>query len=157
MQLHFRQIVQKIRHLLELDPVVLNVLAGGEMRISAIVGLGDVGELFQLRRGQRAVGDRNAQHVGMELQIQPIHQTQRTELVFAQFAGEAALHLAAEFRDALADDGVVEFVVDIHGSYQLARRARSGRTVGPTARICSRRRAGLVSDGTVSITAASIR
>ena len=76
----------------------------------------------QLRRAQRAVGDGDAQHIGVELQIEAVHQPQRLELVLGQLAGEAAAHLVAKLRDPLGEEALIEGVIAIHG-----RRSRSDR------------------------------
>jgi hypothetical protein len=76
----------EIRHgvgqLFELDPVILNVLPRGEVAVTAIVTPRHVSKHAQLRRRQRAVGNRDAKHVGVELEIHAIHQPKRLELVF---------------------------------------------------------------------------
>ena len=51
---------------------------------------------------ERAVGDGDPQHVGVELQIDAVHQPERLELVLGQLAGDAPLDLVAELRDPLA-------------------------------------------------------
>ena len=99
---------------LELDPVELDVLPRGEMAVAAIVAARDMRQHAQLRRRQRAVGNGDAQHVGVQLQIDAVHQPQRLEFVFGQFARQAPRDLVAEFGDALGDQGAVEFVVDVH-------------------------------------------
>ena len=43
------QFVEDFRHVLELGPVVLDVLARGEMAVAAVVGAGDMGEPAHLR------------------------------------------------------------------------------------------------------------
>jgi hypothetical protein len=78
-----------------------------------------VGELAHLARGQRAVGDGDAQHVGVQLQIDAVHQAQRLELVLRQLALEPALDLVAELRHALAHELRIEFIVAVHGSGSL--------------------------------------
>ena len=45
------------------------------------------------RDGQRAIGHGDAQHIGVQLQIEAVHQPERLELIFGQLAGEAACHL----------------------------------------------------------------
>jgi hypothetical protein len=74
-----------------------------------------VGEHAHLACRQQAVGHGDAQHVGMALHVQAVLQAQRQELFFGQLIGEAALHLVAVLRDALADDEVVVLVVTVHG------------------------------------------
>ena len=72
--------------LFELDPVELDVLAGGEMAVAAVVAAPDMGEHAQLVGRQRAVGNRDPHHVGVELQIDAVHQPQRLEFFLGQFA-----------------------------------------------------------------------
>ena len=91
-----------VRHVLELEPVELEVLARGEVAVAAVVLAAMSASLRSWRERQRAVGDGDAQHVGVELQIEAVLQPQRLELVLGQLAREAALHLVAELRDALA-------------------------------------------------------
>ena len=84
-------------------------------------------------RRQRAVRDGDPQHVGVELQIDAVHQPQRLELLLGQFARKAARDLIAEFRNALGDQRAIECVVDVHGApFRLAERPRSPKS--PAAR-----------------------
>jgi hypothetical protein len=112
--LHVRQLVEDIGDVGEPGPVELQVLAGGEVTGAAVVGPRDVGELAQLPRGQRAVRDGDAQHVGVQLQVDAVHEAQRLELVLVELAGHAARHLVAELRDALAHELGIELVVAVH-------------------------------------------
>ena len=68
-------------------PVILKVLPGGEMGITAVIFAGDVPQHPHLRRAERAIRDCHPQHIGVQLQIEAILQPQRTELIFAQLAG----------------------------------------------------------------------
>ena len=104
---------QRIRRVLEPDPVELKILPGGEMAIAAIVLARDVGELAQLAGRQGAVGNGDPQHVGMELQVKAVVQTQGLELLLRQFAGQPAAHLVAELLDPLREQRAVEVVVVI--------------------------------------------
>jgi hypothetical protein len=63
---------------------------------------------------EQAVGHRDAQHVGVSLQVEAVHQAQRSELVLAQLAVDAALHLVPVLLDALSDDAGVHGVVSVH-------------------------------------------
>jgi len=108
------QIGHRIRQFGELDPVVLDVLTGGEMAVAMIVFARDMRQHAQLRGRQRAVGNGDAQHIGVQLQINAVHQAQRLELLLAQFAGQAARNLIAEFRDTFGDQGPVKCVVNVH-------------------------------------------
>ncbi len=108
------EIGDRVRRLCELDPVVLDVLARREMAEAAVVLARDVRELAHLPRRQRAVRHVHAQHVRMQLEIQPVHQPQRPELVLGELARETARHLAAKLRRALRDELLVELVVSVH-------------------------------------------
>ena len=110
----FGEIGQRIRQFGELDPVELDVLPGGEMAVAAIVAPRDMRQLPQLLRRQRAVGDRDAKHIGVQLQIDAVLQPQHLEFVLGEFAGQPSLHLIAKFRDAFVDERAVEFVICVH-------------------------------------------
>ncbi len=77
------------------------------------------------REEQRAVGDGDAQHVGMELQIDAVHQAQRLERILGKLTGQTALDLVAKLLDALGDKGVVKFVVTVHQLPQTAMNSGS--------------------------------
>ena len=94
----------------------LQVLARREVAVAAIVAARDRGELAQLPARQRAVGNGDAQHVGVELQVEAVGQPQRLELLLGELAGEAPPHLVAELRDPLGDERAVDTVVDVHGA-----------------------------------------
>ncbi len=102
---------QRVRRVLELDPVELQVPARGEVAVAAVVLARDVGQLAQLARRQRAVGDGDAQHVGVELQVEPVGEAQRLELLFGELARDAAAHLVTELLDPLGDQRAVVVVV----------------------------------------------
>ena len=65
------------------------------MAIAAVVLARDLGQHAHLVAAQIAVWDRNAMHVRVALHVQAVLQTQRTELLFAQFARQAAANLVA--------------------------------------------------------------
>ena len=121
------QMLQDVRHVGQLRPVELDVLARGEVAEAAVVAPRDVGQLAHLLGRQHAIGHGDAQHVGVQLQIEAVLQAQRAELVLGQLAGDAARDLAAELIDPLLDDGGVEFVVTIHALLNL----QSGRSTSP--------------------------
>ena len=131
----FGQFREKIRCLLQLDPVVLNVLARGEMPESPIVGAGDVRKFPHLLRRQDAVGYVDPQHVGVKLHVEAVHQPKRLELVLGEFAGHAAFDLPAKLPDPLRHQLVIEFVVPVHG--QSPPPPRPASTDGPNARMRS--------------------
>ena len=84
------------------------------MAVAAVILAGDMGERAQLRRRQEAVGDRDAQHRRVLLDVEAVLQPQRPELVLGQLAREKAARLVAELRDALVDDALVEGIVPVH-------------------------------------------
>ena len=93
--LHIGQRRQDGGHVGQLRPVELDVLPGGEVAVALVPACRRYGQLAHLARVQRAVGDRHAQHVGVQLQVEPVHQAQRAELVLGQRAVKAALDLVA--------------------------------------------------------------
>ena len=108
------QVGENIGGIGQLDPVILNILAGGEMTIVTIIFARDMGEHVHLLAAQRAIGNGNPQHIGVELQIEAVHQSQRLELVLGQLAGDAPFHLVAEFLDSRVDHLLVILVILIH-------------------------------------------
>ena len=109
------QLVQNVRNIGQGRPVVLDIGARGEMAIALVILAGDAAEHAQLGTVHRAIGNGDAEHVGVQLQIDAIHQAQRLELVFGQAAINAALHLVAEFGNSFAHHLVVICVVLVHG------------------------------------------
>ena len=132
MQTGAREIGHGVGQFRELDPVELDVLPRGEVAVVAVVAASDMRQRAQLVGGERAIGDGDAEHIGVQLQIDAVHEPQRLELFFRQFTGQAATHLVAELAHALGDQSAVEVVVDVHdpsSECALARR-RDGRSVG---------------------------
>lgn len=95
------------------------------MAVAAVIGASDMGEHTQLARAQRAIGNGDAQHVGVELQVDAVHQAQRLERVLGELAGKAALDLIAKLLDALGNKGMVKFVVTVHRLPQTAMNSGS--------------------------------
>ena len=79
----------------------------------------------------------------MKLEVEPVHQPQRAERFLGQVAFEPAADLVAEFLDAGIDHRLVVLVITIHQITQFPASGsagfsvRSGRTVGPSARMRS--------------------
>ena len=124
------QRIQHVRHIGQARPVILDVLAGGEMAIALVPAIRDVGQHAHLARVQGPVGNRHAQHVGMQLQIQAVHQPQRPEFVLGQAAVKPAFHLRAELPVAFGQECVVKVIIAIHGAILwpwLACHAHSSR------------------------------
>ncbi len=112
--LHRGQLGEDLGHLLEARPVELQVLAGGEVAVAAVVAARDVGEFAQLPRRQDSVGNRDAQHRRIALDVEPVAQPQRLELLLRKLAGEEAARLIAELPDALVYQALVDLVVEVH-------------------------------------------
>ncbi len=66
------------------------------------------------RERQQPVGNRDAQHRRVALDVEAVAQAQRLELVLAQLAREEAPRLVAELRDPLVHEGLVDGVVAVH-------------------------------------------
>ncbi len=107
--------VEDVGAVLQRRPVELDVLPRREMPVAPVVPPRDMGEHAHLLRAQRTVGDRHAQHVGMQLQVHAVHQAVQLELVFREFARQATRGLVAELGDALGHEPRVELVIPIHG------------------------------------------
>src|SRR5690606_26795937 len=108
------QLLQDIRHVFQVGPVQLDILARGDVRVTLVIVTGNVGQLAQALSGQHAVGNGNTQHRGVALDIQTVLQAKRQELRFGKFAGEVAAYLIAELLGAVLDDALIVLVVNIH-------------------------------------------
>ncbi|MCY1300502.1 hypothetical protein D9M70_500690 [compost metagenome] len=73
-----------------------------------------MGKHAHLAARQGAIGNGDAQHIGMKLQVNAVHQAQRLEGVLGELAAQAALDLIAELFDAGGNESVVEFIVTVH-------------------------------------------
>ncbi len=107
MHLHRRQLGQDVGRIGQLDPVILDVLACGEMAVAAIVLARDMAQHPHLAAVERAIGHRDAQHIGVQLKIEAVHQPQRLELILGHRARQATAHLIAKFLDTGIDDALV--------------------------------------------------
>ena len=112
------------------DGAVIYRTAAGDwstdLSAAAVVVSRHVGKRAHLLGRQRAVRDADAQHVGVELQVDAVEQAQELELVLGQFAGQPPTNLVAELGHALVEKSPIEFIVDVHGSLSLGVRP-SGR------------------------------
>ncbi len=84
------------------------------MAIALVPTVRDIGQLPHLGGVQRAVGNGDPQHIGVQLQIEAVHQAQRLEFILGQRAVNAAFDLAAELGHACAHEGFVKVGVSIH-------------------------------------------
>ena len=78
--------------------------------------LGQVRQHAQLAGGQQPVRHGHPQHRRMRLDIKPVAQPQRLELIFTELAGPKAAGLVAKLRDALGNQGLIDGVVSVHGA-----------------------------------------
>src|SRR2546423_1281605 len=118
--LHRRQLRKDVGNALELGPVQLQVLARAEVAVAAVVLVGDLREFSQLLRRQEAVGNRDAQHRRVTLDVETGPEAQRAELVLRELAREKTFRLVAELDNALVDELLVDFVVTVHGRYKAS-------------------------------------
>ena len=116
MHLDGRKLGQYVRHVLEFRPVVLDVLTGGEMSVPAIVASCDRAQDTQLCGRQQSIGNGDAQHRRMALDIQAIAQAQVSEFIVVQLAGQESPCLIAKLRYAFVDERPVHCVITIHSS-----------------------------------------
>src|SRR6266581_401171 len=119
--LHRRQFREDVGYALELRPVQLQVLARAEVAVAAVVLARALREFSQLLRRQQAVGNGDAQHRRVTLDVEAVPQAQRAELVLRELAGEKAPRLVAELDHALVDELLVDFVVDVHDRLRRGR------------------------------------
>ena len=63
------KIVKNVRRLMKLDPVKLDILAGGEMAKTKVELAGNGSKTTHLGRGQHTICNGDADHVGVKLQI----------------------------------------------------------------------------------------
>jgi hypothetical protein len=115
MHLHRREQLEDVRHAFQLRPVVLDVLPRREVREVAIVFARDAREHPHLAARQQTVRNRNAQHRRVALDVQPVAQAQRLEVVFGELTSQEPARLVAELRDTLVHQALVDLVVLIHG------------------------------------------
>ena len=114
MHLDRGQLGENIGNAFELRPVELQVRARSEVPIAAVVLLRNIAELAQLARAEQAVGDRDAQHGRMALDIEAVAQADGLELIFRQLARQEAARLVPEFGYALVYESLVELIVLVH-------------------------------------------
>src|SRR5690606_24225138 len=112
MHLDLGQLFQNVRHVFQIRPVQLNILARGDVRVALVVATGDVGQLAQPLGRQHAVGNGNAQHGGVALDVQAVLQAQRQEVWFGKLAGRIPAYLIAELSCAVLYDTLVILVVN---------------------------------------------
>ena len=114
MHVHAFQIIKHIGDIAQFWPVVLDVLAGCEVAIALVVFFRQMGEHLHLCTVQRAVGNGHAQHIGVQLQIDTVHQAQGFEFILAQMTRDAPLDLRAELGVARGEKTFVKFGIGIH-------------------------------------------
>ena len=85
------------------------------MTEALVVTARDMGQLAQLARRQHPVWNRDTQHVGVELQVDAVHQPMQLELVFRELPAQAPADLVAKLGDPFGHELRVEFIVAVHG------------------------------------------
>ena len=106
--------VKDVRHVFQPWPVELNVLARGEMSVSLVPSLGDVCQLPELPAVQGPVWNCDPQHVGVQLQVQAIHEAKRLEFVLGQGAVDPPPDLVAKPVDPVTDKSAIELRIPVH-------------------------------------------
>ena len=104
------QVVQHVGNVHQPGPVELDVLPRGPVAVALVIGLGQVRQHPHLVGADRAIGNGHPQHVGVQLQVNAVHQAQGPELVLGQAAVQAAFDLSAELGRAVAH------IVGFHGT-----------------------------------------
>ena len=131
MHLNFGELLQNVRYVLQRHPVELDILARREVSEAPVIIARDLGEAPELHRRELAIRNRDAQHVGVQLQVYAVLQPQRLELVLQQFAGQTPSHLPAKLRNALAHYARVKLVISVHAAPHARAadqaQARNGR------------------------------
>ena len=127
MHLNSREVGQNVTGIFQLDPVILDVLTRGEVAVIAVIFARDVRQHVHLAAVERAIGNGDAQHVGVELQIEAVHQPQRLELVLGDFPRQASRDLAAKLGGPVGEEFPVEASisqtsVDGHRFYTVIMR-----------------------------------
>jgi hypothetical protein len=108
------QLVHRIGGARQRDPVVLQVLPGGEVAPALVELARDAGQLVQLAGVEFAIRHGHPQHRCMALDVPAVLQPQRLEVVVGQLTAEVALQLVAELRGAGMHKLAVEIGVGVH-------------------------------------------
>ena len=114
-QLHPRQVGEEARGVLQRQPVDLEVVPGGEVPVAPAIGGGGLGQGTQLSAGDQTIGDGDAQHGTVTLDIQAILQAQGAQVIGAQLTGQVTLELVAQLGHPPLDQLLVVCVVLVHG------------------------------------------
>ncbi len=108
------KIKQCIGNFIKLRPVILDILPGREMSVSLVITTRDIAKLAQLLRAQRSIGNSNAQHVGMQLKVNTVHQAQWAKLVFGNIARKTTFYLFTELLGTFQHQLAVKIIIAIH-------------------------------------------
>ena len=121
MELDPRQLRQDLRGVLQRQPVELEVMAGGEMAPTPAIDAGHPGQGAELVAREQAVGNRDAQHGAVALDVESVLESQRAQRVGRELARQVALQLVAELGDPLLHQALVVRVVSVHGHPVVCR------------------------------------
>ena len=128
MHLDLGEFGQNIRHLLELGPVELEVLARGEMPVAAVVARERSAERAQLRPKTASPYGIATRSIGAwRWMYSPLRRRRCAKFVVGHLPGEKAARLVAELRDPLADQRAIDGVITIHGKILSARQAADAK------------------------------
>ena len=114
MHLHAGQCGEHLGNGLQRRPVELDIGAGGEVGVAAVMVARQLGEFAQLAAGEMAVGHGDAEHRRVTLDVDAVLQAQRTELILRELPGEEAPHLVAELCNTFVEQMLVVFIVLVH-------------------------------------------
>ena len=128
---HRGEVGENVRYSFQGGPVELDVLAGGEVAVPAVVAGGDGGEHPELPRGQDPVGDRDPQHGCMALDVEPVHETKGLERFLVELSGEVASRLLAKVGHSFLHELPIVGVVLVHGRVDPVRRKKKAATRFP--------------------------
>ncbi len=129
MHLHRGEMLQDIGNIGQVRPVQLQILAGREVTVAAIVATGHLAQLAQLARAQQSIRDRDAQHRRVPLDIETVTQAYGLELIFGELTGEETPRLVTEFRDTLVHEGLIQVIISVHGGGLYAAATDALNTV----------------------------
>jgi hypothetical protein len=129
MHLDGGQMLEDIGNILQLRPVELQILAGGEMTEAPVIAPGHVAKLAQLICAQEPIRDGDAEHRRVSLDVETVTQAYGLELVFGELAGEKTPRLVTELRDPLVHEGLIQLIVSVHSQRLYGSSAPTSNTV----------------------------
>ena len=114
MHVHVRERTEDVRCIYQTGPIELDVLSRCEMAVAPIPTVSDVCQHAHLITRERSVGNRDPQHVGMKLQINPIHESERFELILCQGTRQTTIQLLSKLLYTIAYKSPIKLRVCVH-------------------------------------------